>query len=105
MGLKPRPYRTALQGSNNRHKARRKVAKVYAKITDARKDFLNKLTTQLVRENQTIVVEDLAIQNMVKNPKLALHISDAIWGELVRQRRIQVPMVWSRTDKNRPLVS
>ena len=73
------------KGSNNRHKARRKVAKVHSKITYARKDFLNKLTTQLVRENQTIIVEDLAIKNMIKNPKLALHISDASWGELVRQ--------------------
>jgi len=73
------------KGSNNRHKARLQVAKVHAQITDARKDFLHKLTTQLVRENQTIVVEDLAIKNMVKNHKLALAISDASWGELIRQ--------------------
>jgi putative transposase len=73
------------KGSNNRHKARVKVARVHAQITDARKDFLHKLTTQLVRENQTIVVEDLAIKNMVKNHKLALAISDASWGELIRQ--------------------
>jgi putative transposase len=73
------------KGSNNRHKARLQVAKVHAAITDARKDFLHKLTTQLVRENQTIVVEDLAIKNMVKNHKLALVISDASWGELIRQ--------------------
>ncbi|OLT63050.1 RNA-guided endonuclease InsQ/TnpB family protein [Moorena bouillonii] len=73
------------KGSNNRQKARLKVAKVHAHITDTRKDFLHKLTTQLVRENQTIVVEDLAIKNMVKNHKLALAISDASWGELTRQ--------------------
>ncbi len=73
------------KGSNNLYKARIKVARVYAQITDARKDFLHKLTTQLVRENQTIVVEDLAIKNMVKNHKLALAISDASWGELIRQ--------------------
>ena len=73
------------KGSNNRHKARLQVARVHAQITDARKDFLHKLTTQLVRENQTIVVEDLAIKNMVKNHKLALAISDASWGELIRQ--------------------
>ena len=48
------------KGSNNRHKARIEVAKIHAQITDARKDFLHKLTTQLVRENQTIIVEDLA---------------------------------------------
>ena len=73
------------KGSNNRHKAKLQVALVHAAITDARKDFLHKLTTQLVRENQTIVVEDLAIKNMVKNHKLALAISDASWGELIRQ--------------------
>ena len=73
------------KGSNNRHRAKVKVAKVHSKITDSRKDFLHKLTTQLVNENQTIVVEDLAIKNMVSNHKLALAISDASWGELIRQ--------------------
>jgi len=73
------------KGSKNRHKARLKVAKVHAQISEARNDFLHKLTTQLVRENQTIAVEDLAVKNMVKNHKLALAISDASWGELVRQ--------------------
>jgi putative transposase len=73
------------KGSNNREKARVQVAKVYAQIADARKDFLHKLTTQIIRENQTIVVEDLAVENMVKNHNLALAISDASWGELIRQ--------------------
>lgn len=73
------------QRSNNRHKARVKVAKVHAQISDARNDFLHKLTTRLVRENQLIAVEDLSVKNMVKNRKLALSISDASWSELVRQ--------------------
>jgi putative transposase len=73
------------KGSNNRYKARLKVAKVHQEIGDARQDFLHKLTTRMVRENQTIAVEDLAVKNMVKNRKLALSISDASWGELVRQ--------------------
>ena len=73
------------KGSNNRHKARLKVAKVHAEIRDARNDFLHKLTTRLVRENQVIAVEDLSVKNMVKNRKLALSISDASWGEIVRQ--------------------
>jgi putative transposase len=73
------------KGSNNRQKQRLKVAKVHGQITDSRKDFLHKLTTQLVRENQTIVVEDLALQNMVRNHKHSGSISDASWGELIRQ--------------------
>jgi putative transposase len=72
-------------GSKNREKARIKVAKIHLKISDSRKDFLHKLTTQLVRENQTIAVESLAIKNLVKNPKLALAISDSGWSELIRQ--------------------
>jgi putative transposase len=73
------------KASRNRDKARLKVARIQAKISDARIDHLHKLTTRLIRENQTIVVEDLQVLNMVKNPKLARAISDAAWGELVRQ--------------------
>ena len=51
-----------LKGSRNREKARMRVARIHAEIADARKDFLHKLTTQLVRENQTIAVEDLAVK-------------------------------------------
>jgi IS605 OrfB family transposase len=72
------------KGSKNRHKAKLKVAKVHQEITDARKDFLHKLTTRLVRENQTIAVENLAVKNMLRNHKLAQAISDASWGELIR---------------------
>ena len=73
------------KGSKNREKARCRVAKIHLKISDSRKDFIHKLTTQLVSENQTIAVETLAVKNLVKNPKLALSISDSGWGELVRQ--------------------
>ncbi|MCX5347025.1 transposase [Streptomyces mirabilis] len=69
------------KGSANRARARLKVAKIYARIADRRRDTLHKLTTRLVRENQTIVIEDLTVRNMVKNRKLARAISDAAWGE------------------------
>ncbi|HEY9874335.1 MAG TPA: RNA-guided endonuclease TnpB family protein [Candidatus Obscuribacterales bacterium] len=71
--------------SKNWEKACLKVAKIQAKIADSRLDYLHKLTTRLIRENQTIAVEDLAVKNMVKNSKLGRAISDASWSELVRQ--------------------
>lgn len=71
--------------SNNRYKARLRVARIQARIKDSRQDFLHKLTTQLVRENQVIAVESLHVKGMVRNHTLARAISDCAWGELVRQ--------------------
>lgn len=69
------------KGSNNRYKARIKVAKLHQKIKDQRADFLHKLSIKLIRENQSIAIEDLRISNMQKNHKLAKAISEASWYE------------------------
>jgi putative transposase len=69
------------KGSSNRNKARRKIARIHARIADRRRDTLHKVTTRLVRENQTIVIEDLTVRNLLKNGRLARAISDAAWSE------------------------
>ncbi|GAA0512793.1 putative transposase [Saccharopolyspora erythraea NRRL 2338] len=69
------------KGSANREKARRKVARVHARIADRRRDHLHKVTTRLVHENQVVVIEDLNVRGMVTNGKLARAISDAAWSE------------------------
>ena len=84
MGLKGEvvPKGARIPRSNNAMRVARRVAKIHASVRDARRDHLHKVSTQLIRENQVVCVEDLAVSNMVKNPNLARAIADASWREL-----------------------
>jgi len=83
-------------GSNNRNKQRVKVAPVHEKITNQRNDFLQEQSTILIRENQTICIEDLKVKNMVRNHKLAQHISSASWSKFFEM--LDYKSVWYGND-------
>ena len=69
-----------VKGSNNRAKARLKVARLHEKISNQRLDFLHKVSSEIISDNQVIVLEDLKVKNMVQNHKLAKAISEVSWG-------------------------
>jgi putative transposase len=74
-----------VKDSNNRKKTRFRVARLHARISDTRRDTLQKFTTKIISENQAIYVEGLNVAGMVKNHNLARHIADAAFGEIFRE--------------------
>lgn len=85
-----------VRGSNRWHRTRLRIAKLKLKICNLRKDFLHKLSTKLIRENQTVCLEDLAVSNMVRNRKLARSISEQSWRELRTMLEAKAVMVENR---------
>jgi putative transposase len=68
------------KGSKNKNKARLKVALIHEEIHNQRRDYLHKLSTNIVRDNQAVCIESLRVKNMIRNRRLSKHIADAGWG-------------------------
>lgn len=81
------------KGSNNFKKQSIKIARLHEKIVNIRHDFQNKLSSQIINDNQVIISEDLRIKNMILNHKLAKAIQDVSWGEFTRQ--LQYKAEWN----------
>ena len=90
------------KGSNNRNKSRLKVAKIHNKISRCREDFHHKLSRRIVNENQVIVLENLAVKNMVQNHNLAKAIAQVGWGQfctMVKYKAEQEGKIYLEVDR------
>jgi putative transposase len=85
-----------VKGSNNYNKQKLKVAKIHKKITNSRIDNLHKVSTDLVKKYDTIFLEDLNIKGMIKNHKLAKHISDVSWGKFITM--LEYKALWNNKE-------
>ncbi len=88
------------KGSRNREKARRKVARIHARIADRRRNYQHHLSTRIIRENQTICVESLRVKNMVKNHRLAKSIHGVGWGSSSANSNTKRPGTAERSSRS-----
>lgn len=88
-----RRYSKKQKGSKRQERARLQLAKAHEKVKNCRLDYIHKVTSKIIRENQTVIIEDLNIEGMMKNGKLAKYIGSVSWHEFFRQ--LQYKAEWN----------
>lgn len=88
-----RRYSKKQKGSKRQERARLAVAKAHEKVRNCRNDYIHKVTSKIIRENQTVIIEDLNIKGMIKNHNLSKHITSVSWLEFFRQ--LQYKAEWN----------